>query len=128
MFSPLIMSPKRILLLHEDPLLEFLFREKLEAAHFSVQSARSADVALEYAAQSRPDLVVMDAVLPGVDAGELVQRFRGESSHLVPVIVLPSFRMIVAEDAQHAGATVLARGINPMADLIDTIQTTLSME
>lgn len=123
------MTLKRVLLLHEDRLLSNLFRDKLENADFVVESAHDGAAGLKAAAERCPDAVVVDAVLPGPDIAKLVSQLRtiGPKAPL-PVIVLPNSRPIFAEAAREAGAVTLARGVNPVADLIDALQTAFKME
>jgi DNA-binding response OmpR family regulator len=124
------MSQKRVLLLHEDPLLASLFRDKLEAAGLTVEAARSGDVGLKAAAERRPDAVALDPVLPGPEATALIKQLRAiGGAQPTPVIVLPTARPVLSELAKEAGAdVVLLRGVNPVADLVDAVQTKLGLE
>ncbi len=124
------MNPKKVLLLHEDRLLTNLFREKLEAAGFAVESAHSSEAGLAALAERKPDAVVMDPVLPGAPIGEVVRTFRSsDGKRPTPVIVLATGRAATSDAAREAGADiVLTRGVNPAADVIDAIQTQLGLE
>ena len=125
------MSHKRILLLHQDLLLTDLLCEKLEAAGMAVEAQRSGEAGLRVAAQRRPDAVVLDPVLPGMELTELIKGLRaaGGGARPTPVIVLPTSRPVLAEAAQQAGAdVVLPRGGHGLADLIDAVQTKLGLE
>jgi DNA-binding response OmpR family regulator len=123
------MSLKRLLLLHEDRLLANLFREKLENAHFAVETAREGEAGLKIAGERRPDAVVMDSVLPGPELAKLVPQLRAlGAKEPLPVIVLPNIRPVCVEAAKEAGAITLLRGVNPVADLLDALQTALHLE
>ncbi len=122
------MTPKKILFLHESRLLTDLFREKLEAAGFAVEAARSGDKALASVRDRRPDAVVLDPTLPGPELGDLIKALRSSGGvRQIPMVVLPTNRPAIGEAAQCAGAeVVLTRGSHPVADVIDAIQTVLS--
>ena len=125
------MNQKRLLLLHEDPLLSSLFREKLEAAGFVVDAGRSGDVALKAMEERRPDAVVIDPVLPGPHIAQLIKSLRAVPGPgaPTPIIVLPTARAAVSDTAQEAGAdVVLLRSMNPVADVIDAVHARLGLE
>ncbi len=124
------MNAKRVLLIHEDRLVGNLYREKLEAEGLTVDSARSSDAGLKVAAERRPDLTVIDAIVPGSEIAQLIAGLRAHSpARPMPVVVLPTFRPSLAEKAAQSGAsTILSRGPNPVADLLDAIQTELGLE
>lgn len=122
------MSQKRVLLLHEDRLLGNLFRDKLESGGFAVDSAQTGDAGLKIAEDRWPDAVAIDLLLPGADLGGLITHLRNPGPKHTPVIALPTSRPILAETAQESGATLLLRGVNPVADLVDALQGALGLE
>ncbi|MDR3405275.1 MAG: response regulator [Chthoniobacter sp.] len=123
------MSHKRILLLHEDQLLANLFRDKLENANFGVTCAANAEEGLKVGATCQPDVVVMDSAVPGMEMGKLIPQLKALGGGApLPVIVLPNARSIFSESAQEAGGVPLMRGVNPISDIVEAIQTALKME
>ena len=123
------MIPKRVLLLHEDRFLANLFREKLENAGFVVEFAHDGVTGVKAAGANRPDAVVVDPALPGPDIGGLVTQLRALGGKKpVPVIVLPNARAIFAEAAKEAGAVALARGNDPLGNLLHALQAALKLD
>jgi DNA-binding response OmpR family regulator len=61
-------------------------RDYLERAGFDVLAARDGETALTLARVERPDLIVLDLMLPGVDGLDVCRRLRRESG--VPIIML----------------------------------------
>ena len=108
------MNQKRVLLLHEDLLLTNLYREKLEAAGFAVETGRTGEAGLKGLAERSPDAIVLDPVLPTSDIVDLITALRAsKGGKPTPVIVLPTARQALSETVQEAGAdVVLARGVN----------------
>jgi len=69
---------KRILLIEDDPALADMLDRRLVLHGYSVDSAPSAEMALERARASMPDVILVDYALPGMNGWELVQLLRGE--------------------------------------------------
>jgi DNA-binding response OmpR family regulator len=75
-----------ILVVDDEPKITQLVRDYLERAGFAVRSARDGHEALMRARTDRPDLVVLDLGLPGLDGFDVTRRLRSDSS--VPIIML----------------------------------------
>ena len=78
-----------ILLVDDDPLLRTLVEHKLRLRGFEVISAESGEEGLKQASIKRPDLIVLDAMLPELDGFEVLQRLKeDEATQAIPVIML----------------------------------------
>ena len=75
-----------ILLVEDDPSIREVTKLGLQAVGFVVETAVDGDEALLRFRHSRPDLVVLDVMLPRRDGIEVCRAIRGESS--VPVVML----------------------------------------
>jgi DNA-binding response OmpR family regulator len=71
----------------DDPTVSDVVRRYLEHAGFEVTLAADGRSALDRVAARRPDLVVLDLMLPGIDGLEVCRRLRGRDPDL-PVIML----------------------------------------
>lgn len=80
----------QILLIDDDALLRRSLAFSLEQAGFQVHTAASAEEGLAIAARERPDLVLLDIGLPGMDGLEALRRFREALG--IPVIFLTARR------------------------------------
>jgi len=76
-----------ILLVDDDAETLTLFRDSLEAAGATVRAAMTADEALREHDKRRPDLLVTDLGLPGMDGLELLQAIRTKSPNIPAVAV-----------------------------------------
>ncbi|MGW8766816.1 response regulator transcription factor [Streptomyces sp. NPDC055815] len=76
----------RILVVDDDPTVAEVVTGYLERAGFSVEHAADGLDALHRAGERRPDLVVLDLMLPGLDGLEVCRRLRAAGP--VPVIML----------------------------------------
>ncbi|MER7730241.1 response regulator transcription factor [Streptomyces erythrochromogenes] len=80
----------RVLVVDDDPTVSEVVAGYLERAGFTVERADDGPSALEAAARCRPDLVVLDLMLPGMDGLEVCRRLRagGAGARTLPVVML----------------------------------------
>jgi DNA-binding response OmpR family regulator len=91
----------RILVVEDEPTVGDVVTRYLRREGYQVDSASDGALGLELALSWRPDLVVLDIMLPGLDGFEVCRRLR--ATHQTPVIMLTAR----AED----GDAVLALGL-----------------
>jgi DNA-binding response OmpR family regulator len=77
---------KTILVVDDEPKIADLARDYLEHAGFTVRTAADGDAALTSVRRDRPDLVVLDLGLPGLDGLDVTRAIRRDSN--LPVIML----------------------------------------
>jgi len=75
-----------ILVVDDEPKIIRLARDYLEKNGFRVVSAADGQSALAMARREKPDLIVLDLLLPGMDGREVCRILRNESD--VPIIML----------------------------------------
>ena len=76
----------KILVVDDEPQILQLVRDHLEHAGFSVLTAASGSDALRVAAVEKPDLVILDLGLPGLDGLDVTRTLRRDNS--VPIVML----------------------------------------
>ena len=81
---------KHILIVDDDALMRRSLAYNLEQAGYRAASAASAEDALAMAQRTRPDLVLLDIGLPGMDGLDAVRRFKDQYD--LPVIFLTARR------------------------------------
>jgi two-component system, OmpR family, KDP operon response regulator KdpE len=93
----------RVLVVDDEPQILRGLRTNLVARGYEVDTAPDGEAALDLAAQHRPDIVILDLGLPGIDGVEVIRGLRTWTA--VPIIVL-SAREQESEkvDALDAGA------------------------
>src|SRR5512137_2569499 len=84
------MMTAHLLLVDDDDLLRRSLAFNLEKAGYHVSTAGTAEDALLHSQQQRPDLVILDIGLPGMDGLEALRQFRERFS--APVIFLTARR------------------------------------
>jgi DNA-binding response OmpR family regulator len=77
---------KTILVVDDEPKIATLARDYLEHAGFAVLTAGDGTTALTTIRQRRPDLVVLDLGLPGLDGLDVTRELRRDST--IPIVML----------------------------------------
>lgn len=81
-------TDSEILIVDDDPRLREVVRYALTQAGFRVREAGDGRAALGEIARKKPDLVILDVVMPELDGVEVCRRIRKESA--LPVVFLSS--------------------------------------
>jgi DNA-binding response OmpR family regulator len=79
-------ADRRVLVVEDEPTIADAVAARLRAEGFEVTTAADGPSAVAAAARIRPDLVVLDIMLPGFDGLEVCRRIQADRS--VPVIML----------------------------------------
>ena len=83
------MQKKRILVVDDEEDIRELVSYNLLRDGYTVDSAVSGEEALKITKKNRPDLILLDLMLPGIDGLETARRFKNDSStSSVPIIIL----------------------------------------
>jgi len=112
----------RVLLVDDDEKILRILRFKLKASGYEVITATNGQDAITLVKSEKPDIVVMDVIIPGVSGLEVLQALRTFSD--LPVIVI-SARTDNANKALSLGAnSFLSKPFNP-DELVKRIQVIL---
>jgi diguanylate cyclase (GGDEF)-like protein len=85
------MFKKKILVIDDSVLILEMISDILRAENYDVIIAKSGEEGLEKVATEKPDLVLLDVVLPIIDGFEVCRILRAdESNNLMPIIMLTS--------------------------------------
>jgi PAS domain S-box-containing protein len=88
-------SSHRLLYIEDNPANLWLMEEIIgQLPNFTMLSAHNAELGLEIAEAQRPDVIIMDINLPGIDGFEALKRLRhNELTREIPVIALSARAM-----------------------------------
>ena len=79
----------KILLVDDDPLLVRMYQRKLENDGYTVATADDGDVALNQVAASKPDLILLDIMMPKVNGLQVLSKLKeNKETSNIPVILL----------------------------------------
>jgi two-component system OmpR family response regulator len=85
--EPDMSTAPRVLVVDDEPNIVDLLRMALRFHGFDVLTATTGRAALELAVAARPDLMILDVMLPDIDGFEICRRLRADG-HPVPVVYL----------------------------------------
>jgi DNA-binding response OmpR family regulator len=78
---------KRIVIVEDDQLLAEMYKTKFELAGYKVEVHHTAELALPELTKDRPDLVILDVLLPGKNGLWLLKEMHAGQA-TVPVVIL----------------------------------------
>jgi DNA-binding NtrC family response regulator len=119
------MSIQRILVVDDDTLSREFLVEAVSTLGYEPVAARSGEEALERILSSKPDLVLTDLRMPGMNGVELVQRLRSVAPGLPSVLITAHGTIEMAVQAMKDGASdVLLKPCSPQAlkGVIDRVE------
>ncbi len=67
---------KKILLVEDDPFLVDIYSIKLKESGFSVLTATNGDECMNKLKEDKPDFLILDIVLPGLDGWEILRKIK----------------------------------------------------
>jgi DNA-binding response OmpR family regulator len=118
------MNNPRILIVDDDPSILKFMRANLEARGYQVLLAAGGKEAILQAQKEKPDLLILDIVMPGMDGFEVCSKIREWSS--VPII------MLSAREGEGDGEKCVACGANDyltkpfvLREFLDMVKKTL---
>lgn len=94
--------PPRVLVVDDDPGVTSLLRRAFTRSGYAVTEAASGEEALRAARELRPDVVVLDILMPGIDGVEVCRRLRRSDAEVAILMLTAKDRtrdQIVGLDA-----------------------------
>ena len=128
--NEVLFARRKILCIDDDPLLLDFLVVLLKNNEFQALTATDGPSGIAIARRERPNLILLDVMMPGMDGFEVCRRIRGDPVlRDTPVIILT-----VMTDPKlnvkgfRAGATLAIRKPFETTKLIDTIKTALALK
>ncbi len=81
---------KKILIVEDEEGLRLLYEEELKSEGYDVLSARNGKEAIQLLENDRPDLIILDIVMPVMDGMETLGRIVGKEKK-IPIILNTSY-------------------------------------
>jgi DNA-binding response OmpR family regulator len=83
------LAPKKVLIVEDEPDIAQLVKLYLEKEGFHTNVAKSGGEALKFIKSERPDLLILDLMLPEIDGIEVCKKIRtAPDTALLPIIML----------------------------------------
>jgi CheY-like chemotaxis protein len=98
------METRHILVVDDEAPVRLLVEKILKAEGYKVTAVSGGMAALQEARESKPDLVVLDLSMPGIDGYSVCAMFKRDKTRKLPVIILSGLtRDKDLKQAQEAG-------------------------
>ncbi|MDT7544196.1 MAG: hypothetical protein QOE99_306 [Actinomycetota bacterium] len=81
-------TPPKILVIDDDPVICAMVKDVLELEGFEVSLAGDGYAGLRAIDADRPDCVVLDVMMPGLDGHGVLTRIRSNGGRHLPVVML----------------------------------------
>ncbi len=82
-------KPKKILLIEDEELIITLLQRKLEKEGYKVSVARNGVEGMEKMREDKPDLILLDIVMPRMGGFEVMGEMRKEKElRVIPIIII----------------------------------------
>ena len=122
------MTAARVLVVEDNVKNLKLVRDVLDHDGYEVVAAGTGEEGVRLAAETDPDLVLMDLQLPGIDGTEALRRIRAtERGAGVPVLAVTAFAMDADRDrALHSGFDGYLQKPISMRDLLRQVRDILA--
>jgi DNA-binding response OmpR family regulator len=79
----------KVLVIDDEAPIRLLCRVNLEAENIEVVEAEDGEIGLDLARSERPDVILLDVMMPGLDGWEVLQRLLDdETTREIPIVFL----------------------------------------
>ena len=121
---------KTILIVEDDKFLSSLIKARLEKENFSIAQAFDGEEGRQYLKKSKPDLILLDLIMPRVPGFELLEGISLDPNlNKIPVVVLTNLAQESdIKKAKQLGATeYYVKVRTSIDDLVKKIKTLLNV-
>jgi len=119
----------RILIVEDDPYIMRVYERKFQAEGFTIATAKNGEEGLEKVKEAKPDIILLDLVMPKKDGFEFVRELRKDDTYAkTPIIVLTNLgQEHDIERAQKLGISAyLLKSNQSIQDVFEMVQKTLT--
>jgi len=120
----------RVLIVEDDQFLRDLMERKLKKEGFTVDTAIEGDTGLQKIAATKPDLVLLDIILPGLDGFSILEKLKQNPEVAnIPVILLTNLgqRDDVEKGLRLGAAGYLVKAHFTPGDIVEKVKAVLKM-
>jgi len=83
------MKSKKILIVEDEAALLYALKARLTVDGFSISTVDSGEKALEALKKEKPDLIVLDIILPKMDGYDFLKKIKKEKKYKdIPVVIM----------------------------------------
>jgi len=119
----------KILIIEDDKFLRELIAKKLLKEGFEIEEAIDGEEGLRKIKEAKPDLVLLDLILPGIDGFEVLKNIKEDPKlSLIPVVILSNLgqRDEVEKGLSLGAVDFLVKAHFTPEEIIEKIKTVLA--
>lgn len=119
---------KTILIIEDDKFLRELIAQKILKEGYNVSEALDGEEGMKKIKEEKPDLILLDLILPGIDGFEILSKIKEDPSlSSIPVIILSNLgqREDVEKGMKLGAIDYLIKAHFTPGEIIDKIKTSL---
>ena len=121
---------KTILFIEDEPTLQKAISQFLEKKGYEIKSALDGEIGIAMAKEFKPDLILLDLILPKKDGFEVLKEIKGndEIKH-IPVIVLTNLEgdTDIEKVLSFGATTYLVKANYELKEIVKKIEETLEL-
>ena len=110
-----VRNPKRLLIVDDHAGIRDVFIFQMQGEDFILGEAADGEQALALVEKSRPDLIVLDLMMPKLDGLEVLKRLQARGQGDIPVIVMTGFNEVFSQQTVMAQPNVVAYLTKPFS-------------
>ena len=123
--------PKNILIIEDDRFLRELIAQKLSKESFNIIEAVDGEEGIKKIKENKPDLVLLDLILPGIDGFEVLSQAKKDSNHeinSIPIIILSNLgqKEDIEKGTKLGAADYLVKAHFTPGEIIEKVRTILN--
>jgi DNA-binding response OmpR family regulator len=121
----------KVLIVDDDAFLSGIYATKLELEGFGVVSARDGEEGVKAAQKERPDLILLDVLMPKMDGFETLKRLKADDDvKSIPVIMLTNLgqKEDIEKGMQDGAVDYLIKAHFVPAEAVDKIKKVLNIQ
>jgi len=125
----IISNMKKILFIEDESALQKTVGEALRQEGYEIISALDGEIGLRLVQEEKPDLVILDLILPKMHGFEVLKKIKGnDETKNIPVIILTNLEGVEEIDkAIELGATTyLVKAQYDLKEVVEKIKKTLN--
>lgn len=124
---------KKVLIVEDEEDLREALADQLSREGFDVREAHNGEKGLYYALKERPDLILLDIVMPKMDGMTMMRKLREENTwgKEVPIILLTNLSAddrIMRGITKHEPAYYLVKSDWKIEDVVEKVKEKLGIE
>jgi DNA-binding response OmpR family regulator len=118
------MQKKKILVVDDEPDIQKILKFRLEENHYEVITAPDGKSCLKKAVEEKPDLIILDILMPRLNGFEVSQRLKKDSKTKdIPIVMLTALAQEkdLSRGLEAGASCFITKPFNPV-DLISEIE------